>query len=62
MSFKDCINLQTHLTDKDSKFIEALNVNAVLIIFRYLVDGNQTPLEVLSMILFLMLVLLFKYF
>jgi hypothetical protein len=45
---KHCMDLQNRLTDRNSKDIDALYLYAELIIFRSLVDENQTPIEVLS--------------
>jgi len=47
---KHCMDLQNCLTDRDSKDIEAIDLNAKLIIFRSLVNKNQTPLDLLSVI------------
>jgi len=47
---KHCMDLQNRLIDGDSKDIEAIDLHAELIIFRSLVNKNQTPLEVLSVI------------
>lgn len=47
---KHCMDLQNRLTDRDSKDIDALDLYAELIIFRSLVNENQTPLEVLSIV------------
>jgi len=45
---KHCIDLQNRLTDGESKDIDALDLYAELIIFRLLVNENQTLLKVLS--------------
>jgi len=44
---KHCIDLQNRLTDGESKDIDALDLYAELIIFRLLVNENQTLLKVL---------------
>lgn len=47
---KHCMDLQNRLTDEDSKDIDAIDLYSELIIFRSLVNENQTPLEVLSIV------------
>lgn len=60
---KHCIELQNRLTDENSKNNDALNIYVELAIFRPLVDENQTPLEILSiMIHFLIIMFRSEYF
>jgi len=48
--FKTLYGPSKCLTDEDSKDYEAIDLHAELIIFRSLVNKNQTPLEVPSVI------------